>query len=278
MHRILCVETMKKLLALCTCMILITPSLWSHDTWLVPVKYRFKSTGSIQIHHSIGMDFPVSLNAPTADRIIESVVVGDQLRQNLKNHEQNGKSLVTRFTIDRSGSYMIGTSFKAAEIKMKAAKFNAYLLHDGLAHIYRLREQKGMLGKDATERYTKLPKTLIQVGDKIDTSVTQPIGLKLEIVPLTNPYTLTAGETLSVKVLYNGNTLSQANLSWSYPGQGHDFAGTTQTNSKGIAMIPLHRSTAYVIRMTHMEWVQKNTHEWESYWASLTFEVGGTEP
>jgi len=74
-------------------------------------------------------------------------------------------------------------------------------------------------------------------------------------------------------VFFQGDPLPNTDIAWSYPGQGEEFAGTTKTDGSGQAVIPLEKTGPYVIRMTHMEWVKKPTHEWESYWTSLTFEV-----
>ena len=49
--------------------------------------------------------------------------------------------------------------------------------------------------------------------------------------------------------------------------------GILDKDANGIASVPLAKAGPYVIRMTHMEWVKRQTHEWESYWATITFEV-----
>ena len=67
--------------------------------------------------------------------------------------------------------------------------------------------------------------------------------------------------------------LADAELSWSFPGQGETFAGTIMTDKDGKGVVPLSKAGPYVLRLTHMEWVKMKTHEWESYWASLTFYV-----
>ena len=127
--------------------------------------------------------------------------------------------------------------------------------------------------EDAVEYYSKFPKTIIQVGGKIDDTSTIPAGLPIEIVPLVNPYGLKKGDQLGVKVLFRGKPLMNAEIAWSYPGMGEKFAGTALTGGNGTCKVSLERSGPFVIRLTHMEWVKKKTHEWESYWTSLTFEV-----
>ena len=52
-----------------------------------------------------------------------------------------------------------------------------------------------------------------------------------------------------------------------------EMAGSTKTDSDGKAVVPLVKTGPYLIRTIHMEWVKKETHDWESYWTSLTFEI-----
>ena len=99
------------------------------------------------------------------------------------------------------------------------------------------------------------------------------MGLPVEIVPKVNPYKLKKGNNLEVTVLFQRKPLPDAEIAWSYPGIGEGFAGSKKTDAQGQASIPLEKEGPYVIRLTHMEWVKKPTHEWESYWTSLTFEV-----
>jgi uncharacterized GH25 family protein len=171
------------------------------------------------------------------------------------------------------GTYIVATALKPKEIRLTAKEFNDYLLSDGITNIYELRKKEGILDKDAVEYYSKYAKTLVQVGDSPDNTPIKPLGLVIEIVPSQNPYSLKKGDELEVKVLYRGRPLPQTEVAWSYPGIGEEFAGSTITDSTGNALIPLEKSGPYVIRLTYMEWVKKTTHEWESYWASLTFAV-----
>lgn len=245
----------------------------AHDFWLVPKKFRIAPGDSLNILANTGMDFPNSLSAVTPDRIGQFILVGESIKENIKEFATQGNSLAANCSFEESGTFVIAASLKPREIKLTGKEFNEYLLADGLPNIYDLRKKEGILDKDAVEYYSKYPKTIVLVGDKIDDSPTKPIGLPIEIVPKVNPYKLKKGDELEVLVLFLGKPLPNADIAWSYPGRGEEFAGSTKTNDLGQASIPLIKTGPYVIRLTHMEWVKKPTHEWESYWTSLTFEV-----
>jgi len=255
--------------------LLLLSGLYSHDFWLIPQKFRVSPGETLLISANTGMDFPNSLSAATPDRFDRFVLVGESVREDLKDYRIEGNSLTSRIKCEKPGTFVIGAALKPNEIRLTAAEFNEYLQLDGLPGIYQLRKQEGILDKDAVEHYSKYPKTIIQVGDRLDETPTKPLGLILEIVPQVNPYRLKRGDSLDVAVLFKGKPLPNAEIAWSFPGQGDKFAGSSKTDVQGKASIPLVQVGPYVIRLTHMEWVKLPTYEWESFWTSLTFEVPG---
>ncbi|UCE41813.1 MAG: DUF4198 domain-containing protein [Candidatus Aminicenantes bacterium] len=267
---------MKKIyLVLWAVSILVASSvpIFAHDFWLVPKKFRINPGDSLEISANTGMDFPNSLSAVTPDRIDLFRLVGASIKENITEFTVQDNSLTTNCSFTTPGTFIIAAALKPKEIKLTGKEFNEYLLADGLPNIYDLRKKERILDNDAIEYYSKYPKTIIQVGNKKDDSVTKPIGLPIEIVPKVNPYKLKKRDELEVSVLFQGKPLPNAEIAWSYPGRGEEFAGSTKTDELGQASIPLIKTGPYVIRLTHMEWVKKPTHEWESYWTSLTFEV-----
>jgi uncharacterized GH25 family protein len=255
--------------------ILFLSALFSHDFWLVPQKFRAAPGETLVLSANTGMDFPNSLSAVTPDRFDQFILASESDRKNLKDYKTKGNSLTTQITCEKAGTYVVGASLKPNEIRLTAKEFNEYLQMDGLPDIYQLRKREGILEKDAVEFYSKYPKTIIQVGDRLDETPTKPLGLALEIVPQVNPYRLKRGDNLEVIVLFRGKPLPSAEIAWSFPGQGDKFAGSIKTDTDGKASIPLIQAGPYVVRLTHMEWVKLPTHEWESFWTSLTFEVPG---
>jgi len=61
--------------------------------------------------------------------------------------------------------------------------------------------------------------------------ISQPFDLPLEIMPLQNPLQVTAGETLPIQVLYQGNRINDALVE--YMGE------TVNVNAEGVAYIPV---------------------------------------
>lgn len=253
--------------------LVMSSSMPAHDLWLVPGKFAVKPGETVALFANSGMDFPKSLNSVAPDRVSHSVLLGKAVKEKLTKLSVKDTFSSTKCILKTPGTYVAAISLRAREIKLSAKEFNEYLLHDGLSAIHKLREKKGILDQDAVEYYSKYAKAIIQAGDTPDDTPLKPLGLPIEIVPLTNPYSLKQGDNIKVTVLYLGKPLPNAELGWSFPGIGEGFAGSVKTDDKGIALVPLSKKGAYVIRLTYMEWVKKKTHQWESHWASLTFEV-----
>jgi uncharacterized GH25 family protein len=252
---------------------MVVSSITAHDLWLVPQKFMVDPGGLLIVSANTGMDFPKSLSAVDPDRVDRFIIVGKSTEEHVTDSGVKGDSLVAEYRFKKPGTYIIGMALKPKEIRLTGREFNEYLLHDGLPNIYELRKKEGILDKPAVEHYSKYPKTVVQVGNKLTSTPLEPLGLPIEIVPKTNPYQLKAGDELTVVVIFKGKPLHQAEIAWSYPGKGEEFAGSKKTDAVGSASIPLVKKGPYVIRLTHMEWVKEESHEWESYWASLTFEV-----
>ena len=177
-----------------------TATLAAHDFWLVPQVFRINPGDSVIISANTGMDFPNSLGAVTPDRVNQFILVGKSIKKNITDLKVQGNSLVTEYTFKEPGTYVVGVALKPREIKLTAEEFNEYLLHDGLPNIYELRKKEGILDEDAVEHYSKYPKTIIQVGNKLDEAPIKPLGLPVEIVPEVNPYDLKLGDDLEVTV------------------------------------------------------------------------------
>lgn len=243
-----------------------------HDLWLLPPERPAVGQAAIILAHS-GDRFPDSEHAPDpAALAVRRLVKPDAGSADLTADGTKDKSGVLRFTPVAAGVYVLGVETKPKFIELSAEKFNAYLVSDGLPHIYRLRAEEKSLDRPAKERYSKSPKAIVKVGEGPGDPC-RPLGLPLEIVPLKDPFAQKAGEALPVRVLFRGKPLADANLGWDWPGGGERPRGTARTDDKGEALIPLGRAGLFTIRLTHMTRPKAADHEWESFWTTLTLHV-----
>jgi hypothetical protein len=241
-----------------------------HDFWLVPVGDR--------IHGVSGSSFPSSYNAVDPSRLAEDLVVSAAGRRQLDvvgTAVVEGKDSVLVLRADPSigGTFWAAVAIKPRRIDLTAEQFNEYLRHDGLPQIYALREQRGALTRPAVERYQKFAKALITRPGGVSVAL-QPVGHRLELVPLADPAGLAPGDTLTAVVRFDGRPAAGLTVNAGYPGQpGGTHAQTHQTDRAGRVAVPITQPGLWYLRAIHMREISEPPFQWESFWASLTFRV-----
>ncbi len=254
--------------------LLCLPAL-AHDFWLVP-----PSTASVgelvEVEVSVGMDFPTSVHSIDPERVtITAVGPGVARAEVSMRQDEERATTVAAFTPSAPGAWLVSAVTVPNRLEMEAAKFNDYLLHDGLPHVLAGRMDRGEMDRDAAERYSKHVKALVPVGGSAEggAAALAVLGQELEVVPLADPLAASVGDTLVVRVLFRGKPLERANLCWDHPGNGEDFTGQTWTDAEGAALDPIARPGLMTLRLVHMTRPLADDHEWESFWASYTFRV-----
>src|SRR6516162_204653 len=136
----------------------------AHDLWLIPPENAMVGK-AIVIRANVGMDFPRSEHAPDPALFKRRLLIGpDGKEGEPKAAGKDGKSGLLEFEATKPGIYIVGVETQPKLITLKADAFNAYLIDDGLPHIYRLRHKEKTLDQPGRERYSKYPKALVRVG------------------------------------------------------------------------------------------------------------------
>lgn len=251
---------------------LVITGVRGHDLWLIPPE-RANINQRVILYANVGMDFPHSVHALDPKTFVKRIVMGrDGKTLPLDTLGIERKSGRLGFTPKEAGIYIAGVETAPKIVRLEAGDFNQYLVHDGLPQVYLQRVEDKTLNEAAVERYTKFPKAIVNVGGgKGDPC--RELGLALEIIPERDPLHLTIGETLWVKVLFQGKPLPDAMVGWNLSDDGKLPRGTTRTDAKGRALIPIGRIGLMTLRLTHLTRPKTKDYEWESFWATLTFRI-----
>lgn len=173
----------------------------------------------------------------------------------------------------RPGAYVVTLrSDAAAQSHQSAARFNAYAEQEGLTPALETRAAKGLQAIDASERYSRQTKALIQVGAGGEqTVVTRPVGLTLEIVPEVSPYAAPRPATLPVRVLYEGRPLAGALVK--ITDLAHDAAPLEQrrTDAEGRAAFAMPRHGAWMMDVVWTRPLVDEGVDFETVFSSLSF-------
>jgi uncharacterized GH25 family protein len=165
-------------------------------------------------------------------------------------------------------------------IELSAEDFNEYLEHDGVVDVLEARRKSGSLASSARERYAKHVKTILQVSDEVTGSWARRLGYPVEIVPLANPSGLCPGDRLKFEVLADGKPAIDQLVYASYEGYDPDLEGggqreaiATRTDAAGVVGIELATAGRWYLRLIRMVESPDEGVEYESNWATLTFEA-----
>jgi hypothetical protein len=186
-----------------------------------------------------------------------------------------GDTSTFRVKVGAAGTYVIGASTRPNALALAGKDFNAYLQEDGVPDVLAARRQAGELEKPARELYHKHVKALIQVGQQRSDHFATELGYPAEIVPLENPYSLARGATLRVRTLVDGEPVANQYVLYGgrTPSEGRIEQRNVRSDAEGIARIPLRGAGTWYVKFIHMARVQGDTVDYESKWATLTFQV-----
>ena len=207
----------------------------------------------------------ISLYAPdVSGPVSQSVIWRDEKRTTVMDIKTGG-----------SGTYLAGVSTKPREIDLKAAEFNDYLQHDGVPDTLAERMKLNQLKKDVRERYSKHARAIFQVGDKLSDDYKRELNYPAEIIPQVNPYALKVGDTITVLCTVDGRPAEHQFVmaGWeSRDGRMH-LSDEIRSDADGIARVRLAGAGKWYVKFIHMNSLDDPNLNYESKWASLTFEI-----
>ena len=261
----------KLLLALFTFQATAICNVYAHDFWLEAKPFYSKSGDNVDIEIIVGENM-------FGETIPNIPAKYTDFSYTLKNGRKKVSGEIARYPagyihVPEAGVYTIGYRSTELTVTLDAEKFTAYLKKEGLEKIISLREQNNQAHNKAKEVYSRYAKTIIKAGEdsQIDYSQ-QNFAYTLEITPLTNPYQLKSGETLPVKVTYLGRPLA-GTLVTAFTKEVPMSQQSMRTDNKGIAQIKLDKTGHWLVKSVEMIPSKRGNADWESFWASITFEL-----
>lgn len=265
-----------RLILLCALCPVLVALVSAHDLFLKFDSYFLQPNSKATVRLLNG-SFRASENPVVRDRMVDmSIVNGTGGRANppAADWRDEGKMALLYLQTGEAGTYVVGVSTKPREFALKAAQFNNYLSHDGVPDILAERKKNNELTKDVHERYSKHVKAVYQVGDARTDTFKVALGYPVEIIPQQNPYGLKVGQTLEVLCVKDGQPLVNQFVMAGRELKGQEVATpSVRTDAKGIARVPLKGAGKWYVKFIQMTPLNEPQVNYESKWATLTFEV-----
>ncbi len=258
--------------------LIATPAV-AHDFWLQPTRFQVAPNAPLEATFLVG-HAALRERWRNNDRIVVLRSVFARRATDLRGGLRNGEAdLVTRFSVP--GLHVLGMQSNYAFSDLPGLRFDDYAKEEGLALIVAARKRSGN-AKPGRERYSRRAKSLIQVGTQTPTNqaqATQPIGLKLEIVPERNPYALDGSRMLPVHVLYNGRRLANATVKLTNLGNDAKPVAVAITDRAGRARFRIPAQGNWLLNVVWGEPVAGNPRfDFDTTFSSLTFGYRGAPP
>ena len=265
-----------KQFTLTTMLLLVSATLLlAHDLFLKLETYFVPPNASIRVAVLNGT-FSQSEGPVTPDRLLDLSLVGPVQRRALARTawKPSGDSTWLTVQTGAAGTYVIGASLSPRQIALTADEFNSYLREDGIPDILNARTLNGELGVAVRERYQKHVKAVLQVGDTRTEAYAAVLGYPAEIIPLSNPYAAKIGDTLAVRALVDGKPIASQMLLSGGERDGQAIAENwARSDTAGVARFALTEAGKWYIKFIRMVPVSGDSVNYESKWATLTFEV-----
>ncbi len=253
----------------------------AHDFWIEPSVFLTAAGSSVPVTLRVGEDFNGTSQPYVQDWFIDFSVSSAAGREPVQGFA--GDDPAATLVLKAPGLRMIGYHSTRSFVDLAAERFNKYLGSEGLDRIQEQRRRRGQSQANGREYYSRCAKSLISVGPGpaagADRSVyDQPLGYPLELIPRANPYALVPGERLPIALFYKGRPVEGV-LVIAFTADQPAGRFQARTSPDGLVTLPLDRAGRWLVKAVHMIAVPATdpAADWESFWASLTFEVRARE-
>ena len=173
------------------------------------------------------------------------------------------------------GLRLIGYHSSRSFVDLEAERFNKYLLSEGLERIVELRRQRGQSQANGREYYSRCAKSLVMVGAGPRAGFDRVLGYPLELIPRADPYSLVTWRPTAGRAHLQGQAGRRRAGYRLHRRPAGRAARTCAPAADGRVTLPLNRAGRWLVKAVHMIAVPASdpAADWESFWASLTFEV-----
>ncbi len=245
--------------------------LTAHDFWVQPSNYTPEPGSALNFRLFVGDHFRGEPFARYASLIERFVVAGPQGEKPTLGLEGSEPAGVAR--VDQAGLHVAGYRSRHSYAQLGADKFESYLREEGLERVSAVRAEQGESDQPVREAFSRCAKALIQVGPVDARIPDRLLGFRLELLAELNPYTLKAGDELPVRLVFDGKPLAGALVVFmNRDDPDHPLSGRTDENGRVASVLPT--GGLWMVKTVHMVRAPRDLDaDWESLWASLTFEL-----
>ena len=243
----------------------------SHEMWLDTTTFRQAVGDEFQISLKNGQMFEGMELSYFKNRFSEFYYINDDQKFNIES--RMGDTPVAVLSSNSNGLITgVYVSTKSTITYKSMDKFADFATEKGENWAIETHFASKFPETNFREDYYRFSKILIGVGDAKGED--QSMGLKHELIALTNPYITSSSDEFSVQLLFNGQPQKNKKITI-FERKIDKTVGvrTAFTDSNGISKFTVTQGNEYLVDNVILELNNKPQNDtfWTSYWAALTF-------
>jgi uncharacterized GH25 family protein len=247
----------------------------AHDFWIEPTTFAPMAGQVVGVKLRVGEGLvgdPVAMNPALVNQFVFEDAAGRKPVIRRDGGDPAGLLQVTT-----PGLVVIGYRSNPSVTRLAGDKFTQYLKEEGLDSVIAARASHNQSKDAARELFSRYAKSLVLSGRPSQAQHDRPLGFTLELVAERSPYLLKSGQDLPVRLLYEGRPQAGV-LVVAMNRLDPAEKVSARTDNDGRVRLPLGPARLWMIKAVHMVPASAGSQaDWQSFWASLTFEVRATE-
>ena len=246
-------------------------SLISHEMWLDTTTFQQSVGKDIQISLKNGQMFQGAGLSYFKSRFSDFYYISNE--QKIEIESRMGDTPAATISLNTNGLLTGVYVSKKSTITYKSIdKFASFVSEKGEDWVIQKHGELKFPKNNFKEEYYRFSKILIGVGDASGSD--KNVGLKHELVALTNPYIISSSDKFFVQLLFNNEPQKNRQITiFERDIENKVNIRTTLTNSNGIGKFEVTEGHDYLLDNVILE-LNDNSEDnvfWKSYWAALTF-------
>jgi uncharacterized GH25 family protein len=245
----------------------------AHDFWIEPASFRPAVGVAVPLRLYVGQHFKGDTVIYLPELFERYSTVGPDGEKPIAGIA--GDDPAGSFTPKRAGLHIVVYRGTVTSVSFdNEPEFERYLGTEGLERVRTLRNYRApRADKPVVELYSRCSKALVAAGGATAGAIDRVLGLRLELIAEKDPYTRGAARALPVRLLFENKPLADALVVAFNKAEPMEKI-KLRTDRDGRAVVKLARPGTWLVTSVHMFPAPATSRaDWESVWASLTFEV-----
>ena len=241
----------------------------AHDFWVEPDTFRPQAGAKVSLRLYVGNEFKGDATVFNPEFFNRYVVDGPAGVKAVAG--QLGDDPAGTFTVAQPGLYAVIFDSKKFEVTFEDfRKFEDYLKEEGLERQLVIAKVRAGNGGKITEMYSRCAKALVAAPQGESASASHDFHCALELVAESNPY---KESDVRLRLHYKDAPVENV-LVVAFSKTEPALKLRARTDKEGRVAFKLPKGGVWLVKAVHMVPRARFIRgDWESFWASLTFEA-----